>query len=351
MVKYKCPRCGEIFARNCRYDRHIKSKNICHPLLGDVIPEENNYIIVPNDIVCDYCNKQFADDFNLNRHLETCRKKKLVDDENKKKKLAEEEDEKNNISKKLDAMMNMITMLQHNQSLALVPAAPIPAQVPVAVQVSAPVAIDNSTNVGGDNISNVQNNVQSNSKNKINNNNQMTNLNVTFSYNNPDISHISDHDYKSCINSKLKSVPKLMTKIHFNPDKPENHNIYLENMDSNVVNVYDGKQWKQKNTDFFVEDAITINENMFERWVERKEDPVMQNALKRYYDLRDEEGMEERIQQDVLQTMFNNRKFAEKKFKEWKKEEARKEAEKAAARGSMEPREQKEQKEPLKIQM
>jgi hypothetical protein len=333
MVNFKCPRCGEIFNRNAKYIRHIQSKNMCYPILENVIPSENNYISISNNIFCDYCDKSFMDQYNLKKHFEVCIKKKLAD----------KEDEQTKINKKL---YDLLTTMQHNQSmqLTLVPATQV--STPVAVQVSAPVAIDNSTNLTGDNnsISNVQNNVQSNSKNKINNNNNNQNLNVTFSYNNPDLSHISDHDYKSCINAKLKSVPKLITKIHFNPDKPENHNIYLEDMDSEYINVYDGTQWKRKKKDYFVDDAVTINENMLQRWVEYKEDPVMQNALNRYYDLRDEEGMEERIQQDVLQTIFNNRRFAEKKYKAWKKEEEERKAE-------MESKESKEFKESLTIQM
>jgi hypothetical protein len=328
MVNFKCPRCGEIFNRHDRYIRHTQGKNVCHPLLNEVIPSEYNCITVPNNIFCEYCNKSFMDEFSLKRHLEICKKKKLIDEENKKNK----EDEQKQLIKKMDELMAMVATIQNaQQSMALVPAtnitqAPIPAQMSSSIPIIVPVMpIDNSTNVNGDN-NNVCN-VQSNLKTKINNNNNSQNLNVTFSYNNPDLSHISDNDYKSCINAKLKSVPKLLTKVHFNPDKPENHNIYLEDMDSEYVNVFDGTQWKRKKKDYFVDDAVTINENMLQRWVEYKEDPVMQNALNRYYDLRDEEGMEEKIQQDVLQTMFNNRRFAEKKYKAWKKEQELKEQE------------------------
>ena len=33
-------------------------------------------------------------------------------------------------------------------------------------------------------------------------------------------------------------IPKLLEAIHFNPEKPENHNIYIPNIKNNYVMIY-----------------------------------------------------------------------------------------------------------------
>jgi hypothetical protein len=40
---------------------------------------------------------------------------------------------------------------------------------------------------------------------------------------------------------------KMIEKIHFNPDKPENMNIYISNMKNKYLMVYDGKNWNIAN--------------------------------------------------------------------------------------------------------
>ena len=39
----------------------------------------------------------------------------------------------------------------------------------------------------------------------------------------------------------------VLSDIHFNPDKPENHNIYISNLKNGYVMMYDGNKWDTKN--------------------------------------------------------------------------------------------------------
>jgi uncharacterized Zn-finger protein len=75
MVNFKCPRCGEIFSRYNSYIRHTNKENPCLPTLNDVIPDGQNCIKIPNEIICEYCNNSFTDQFGLKRHKETCKNK------------------------------------------------------------------------------------------------------------------------------------------------------------------------------------------------------------------------------------------------------------------------------------
>ena len=67
------------------------------------------------------------------------------------------------------------------------------------------------------NIQNIQNNIK------------------ILSYNNTDISHLTDQDFIKFIKKGTYCVPKLLEAIHFNPKKPENYNIYIPNMKNNYV--------------------------------------------------------------------------------------------------------------------
>jgi len=53
-----------------------------------------------------------------------------------------------------------------------------------------------------------------------------------------DLSHITDDTYKKIINKGFKSVPALVDAIHFNKDKPENHNIYISNIRDDYILVF-----------------------------------------------------------------------------------------------------------------
>jgi len=40
-----------------------------------------------------------------------------------------------------------------------------------------------------------------------------------------------------------KSVPHLIDYIHFNKNKPENHNVMTTNMRDNKISIYDGEKY------------------------------------------------------------------------------------------------------------
>ena len=57
----------------------------------------------------------------------------------------------------------------------------------------------------------------------------------------PDLSHLTNSDYLKIMNRGFNSVPKLIEAIHFNPDKPENQNVYIPNIKTKYAMVWNGK--------------------------------------------------------------------------------------------------------------
>ena len=45
------------------------------------------------------------------------------------------------------------------------------------------------------------------------------------------------------MNKGFRSVPQLVEAIHFNPKKPENHNVYIPNIKNNYAMIWNGTKW------------------------------------------------------------------------------------------------------------
>jgi hypothetical protein len=105
---------------------------------------------------------------------------------------------------------------------------------------------------------------------EINGSFNTTNIqNITLlSYRDTDTSHLTDHDYKSCIKKVNYCVKHMIEKIHFNPCKPENMNIYISNIKDKYIMVYDGHNWNLANKKEELERLYEEKEMMLEEWLE-----------------------------------------------------------------------------------
>ena len=100
------------------------------------------------------------------------------------------------------------------------------------------------------------------------------NINI-LAYKNTDISHLTDRDYLKCLKHSNFCIPHLIEKIHFNPKKPENHNIYISNLKNNYAMIYDGNKWTLKDREDeinkLIDDKEMIIEQKLEEWIENGE--------------------------------------------------------------------------------
>ena len=63
------------------------------------------------------------------------------------------------------------------------------------------------------------------------------------------------------------SVPSLIKEVHFNPNVPENHNIYISNIKNKYAMVYDGTRWEIKDQDETIDKLIIDQEYAIEEWI------------------------------------------------------------------------------------
>jgi hypothetical protein len=78
-------------------------------------------------------------------------------------------------------------------------------------------------------------------------NTTINNVNINLlNYDDTDISHLTEKDYMFCIKKVNFCVKNLIEKIHFNPDKPENMNIYISNLKDKYLMMYEDGNWNIK---------------------------------------------------------------------------------------------------------
>ena len=75
------------------------------------------------------------------------------------------------------------------------------------------------------------------------NNNNTTNNNILLSFKDTDMSHMKVKDWEKIMMRCCMSVPACVKKLHFDPMKPENKNIYKSNLKDKYLKCYEGNKW------------------------------------------------------------------------------------------------------------
>jgi len=295
MVNYKCIRCGYTTKDKSKIKTHFKRKTSCKPLLNDInLDEYKNDILNGKKIIlektekmnpkmiqkmeqngsmnpkgskkknykCNYCEKSYSTNSNLNKHKKYRCKEKVKDDECKKNMME--------LVKQLNDQLKEQLKAKDKQIEELIKKAGI--------------------------TTNIQNNIK------------------VLAYKNTDLSHLTDKDYMYCLNRSNFCVPHLIKRIHFNSKKPENHNVYISNIKNKYIMVYDGKKWKLRDRDETIDDLIDKNEFILEQkleeWIENGKDyPIIMKKFNRYLEKKEKNDVINKIKQEIKLILFNNRKI------------------------------------------
>jgi DNA-directed RNA polymerase subunit RPC12/RpoP len=306
MVEYKCIRCAKIYDKKFDYNRHIKRKFPCELILTtdftEVIEinkmqqESENKL---REHKCTYCSQTFTRQASLNVHLnERCKIKRSVGDDREKiflnliQELQEQNKKKDEEIKKKsesenDLKKDMATLKQ---------------------QLSKVMSMVQGVNVTNNNIDKQQN--VTIDKQQINNNNNIK----LIAFGEEDLSYISDSVCKKLLNKGFKSVQYMLEHVHFNKNKPENHNIYIPNLKNDYVTIFNGGDWTLKKKDDIL-DTIIDNTNGY--LAEKFDEFIKANSLdeatirkyQRYLDEQDDAPVKKTIKEEIKLILYNNRKL------------------------------------------
>jgi len=229
MSEYICHRCGYTASQRINLRHHLNRKKICKPILGDISIEEikkhykfeinlislndpkmtpNDPKMTPNDpkqkYKCIYCNKCYSKNCHLRRHEKTCKKKQETE-----ALVIKQEEE-------IQQMKLEIEELKTKSATT-----------------------NNITNTTTNN-------------NTINTNNIINIKNLG----DENINHLKNVDFAGMLKGIYNAVPKLIEKIHFDPNHPENQNIKYTNKKLPYLKVMKDNKWQLVNKKYELFDLI-----------------------------------------------------------------------------------------------
>jgi hypothetical protein len=131
-----------------------------------------------------------------------------------------------------------------------------------------------------------------------------------LAYKDTDTSHLTHKDYETCIKKVNFCVLKLIEKIHFNPEKPENMNIYISNLKDKYIMVYEDGNWNIKNKTE-LDTLYKEKEMMLEEWLEEKNFPELKEKFIRYLNNKDKDETLNMIKDEIKLLMYNKKNLIE----------------------------------------
>jgi acetolactate synthase small subunit len=270
MVAYSCKICMFHSDNKSKYERHLKT--IKH---REKEKYEDDYIGYVDDDMhsCKYCGKIYKHKQSLTNHIKyNCDKNK---DEDIKElvrllnlQLEQKDDRIKTLSHHMEKQQRQIDKLMDKLKV---------------------------TNITNHTTNHIQNNIQ------------------LLSYKDTDTSHLTHEDYMESIMKVTYCVKHLIEKIHFNPDKPENMNIYISNMKDKYIMIYENGNWRLKNKNTELDTLYDTKEMLLEDWIHEEQHnyPELKIKFEKYLNNREEDEIMNSIKEDIKLMLYNNKKLVE----------------------------------------
>ncbi len=131
------------------------------------------------------------------------------------------------------------------------------------------------------------------------------NINL-LAYRETDVSHLTDQDYRSCIKKVNHCVKHMIEKVHFNPTKPENMNIYISNIKDKYIMVYDGMNWNLANKKDEIDRLYEEKEMMLEEWLDSNPEKELKDKFLKYLNNKESDECLNRIKEEIKLMLYNN---------------------------------------------
>jgi len=225
--------------------------SVCSKIYSS-IKNYNNHItrnrckIVPDDFCCQYCNKSFKRSYNKNVHENNCSK-------------------------------NLVLIIQEKDN-----------EIQQLKQTVVTNNVNNVTNITNGNVNTI----------------------IINNLGNEDISHVTKKQILRALRMNKECPVELVKLIHFNTDKPENHNIYKPNFKDKYVKYCDNNIWKIGDlmkivTELYLS-KMDIAEEKFEELKQFLEDSK-KDRFQQLLDNREEPEIMGGILKRIIEILYNER--------------------------------------------
>ena len=276
MVCYTCELCNYNTIIKTHYNKHLKTRKHIEStksqqLVNEKLTFSQQFV---NIFSCKYCSKNFTTRQSMYRHIKYTCKKNNDEDLKELVKLMNEQ---------LQEQKAMMNDMKEKMELQLIKR-------------------DKEIEKRDKQIVKLSNKLQINNNNCIINNNNINLLN----YKETDLSHLDDTDYVNSIKRINNCVMALTEKIHYNPKKPENMNIFISNLKNDYVTVYEDGEWILKK-DF--NNIYEHKEILLEEWLNKEQDnyPELRDKFEEYLNNKENDNILNNIKDDIKLMMYNNK--------------------------------------------
>ncbi len=267
-----CNLCNKEFKFKNDYMRHINRKTNC----------------VKTDIKCFRCNRIFNLLSDLQKHLnkkKSCNNSEIYTCDQCNKQYITKRNYNNHM--KTHASNNSNKLQEINNDI-------------------------NITNNGNHNVNN----------STINNNNPIINITIN-KFGNEDRTYISDERLCEILNQGYQVIPELTRETHFNKNHPENHNVYINNVNKKTLLIYDGERWILSNKNDIINDIILNQEDYvlskFED-VKNKLSILSSNRMERVInDLNTNDNYIKQLTETISNILYNYKDIPKNTIKNMKK--------------------------------
>jgi len=278
MVVYECTHCNFVTSLRANHDAHLKTakhlkRQQSSPKVAQNIAQSSPK---SNAILCKYCAQEFKHKSSMYKHIKyTCTKNKDEDIKELVRLMNLQLEQK-------DREIDMHKKQLESQSKQL------ETQSKQIDKLAAKLEIHGSFNT-----TNIQNNIQ------------------LLSFKDTDYALLTDNDYEQCLRHVNCCVKQLIEKVHFNPAKPENMNIYISNLKDKYLMVYENGNWNiktKKELDLLYEQK----EMMLEEWIsEQDKYPELKEKFIQYLHNKDNDETLNMIKDEIKMMMYNKRMLLE----------------------------------------
>jgi len=129
-------------------------------------------------------------------------------------------------------------------------------------------------------------------------------------YGKEDLSKIDKKDILRAIQHGFDSTIKLTETLHFNPQYPEYHNIYITNMKDKYAMMYDGKEWNLIMKDDLINRIYDDKKNYIEENIDDFVDSLSvsrKRALERWLAFDDNDDRIAKVKTEIKLLLYNKR--------------------------------------------
>ena len=281
-MEFCCGCCNYTTNKRFNYEKHLSSKKhkmleesskklvkVSHPLVevSHSLAKISHLVADVTLFKCKYCDQRYRHKSSLSKHVKySCTKNKDEDLTELVRLLNQQlEQQKQEFTKKIDAQSKQIEKLMGKLEIH-----------------------------GSFNTTNIQN------------------IHL-LAYRASDVSHLTDQDYRTCLKKVNYCVKNMIEKVHFNPSKPENMNIYISNIKDKYIMVYDGSNWTLANKKEEIDRLYEEKEMMLEEWLETNPEKELKDKFMKYLNNKESDECLNRIKEEIKLMLYNNQKMLELK--------------------------------------